>query len=95
MIKEFTLGAVKWDVLEVEQFESPSKMGESLLGKTEISISKTWCNEIASEQSKEATLYHEVLHAMLDTLGYYDISKDELLVQGLATLIQQFEQTKK
>jgi len=95
MIKQFTLGATKWTVVEVEKFDSSTQMGECSLGETKISISKTWSNQNVSKQSKESTLYHEATHAMLDTLGYHDLSRDELLVQGLSTLMQQFEQTKK
>jgi ssRNA-specific RNase YbeY (16S rRNA maturation enzyme) len=94
MIKQFMLGATKWDVEEVECFEDSTKMGDSLLGQTRIRVSKTWEGEKTSKQSKEATLYHEVVHSILDTLGYEEISRDEILVQGLATLMQQFEQTK-
>lgn len=95
MIKEFTLGATKWDVKEIDKFKSTTQLGECSIGQTKITLSKTWDNEKVSEQSKESTLYHEVTHAMLDTLGYHDLSRDELLVQGLSTLIHQFEQTKK
>ncbi len=95
MIKEFTLGATKWDVEEVDKLNSTTQLGECSLGQSKISISKTWANEKVSDQSKEATLYHEVTHAILDTLGYHEHSNDELLVQGLATLFQQFEKTKK
>lgn len=95
MIKEFTLGATKWTVEEIEQFKSSSQLGESLMGETKINISKTWCNEKVSDQSKDATLYHEVVHAMLDSLAYYELSQNEKLVQGLSVLMKQFEETKK
>ena len=94
MIKEFTLGATKWKVNEVEKFESHTYLGECSIGQTSITISKTWCGQKVSKQSKEQTIYHEALHAMLDTLGYYKLSQDEKLVQGLSVLIEQFEKTK-
>lgn len=81
MIKEFTLGAVNWTIEETEKFKSTTQLGECSFGQTKITLSKTWDNEKVSEAQKEATLYHEVTHAMLDTLGYHDLSRDELLVQ--------------
>lgn len=95
MIKEFTLGATKWKVEEVDKLRNSKVMGLSSLGETKIFISKSWQGEVVSRASKETTLYHEVLHAILDTLGQHTLSEDEVLVQGLALLVEQFEKTKK
>jgi hypothetical protein len=95
MIKEFTLGATKWKVKEVDELISHTDLGECNIAITQITISKNWKGEKVSKECKETTVYHEALHAMLDTLGYYKLSHDEKFVQSLSVLMQQFEQTKK
>ena len=94
MIKEFTLGASVWKVEEVEELRNSEVMGLSSLGETKIFISNTWQGDKMSKASKEATLYHEVVHAILDSLGQHKLSKDEILVQGIALLMEQFEKSK-
>jgi hypothetical protein len=94
MISKFTLGATEWSVEEVEKFDSTTQLGESSIGETKIRISKTWSNTLVSEQSKEATIYHEVVHAILDTLGEFDLSQKEEFVQKFSVLMHQFEKTK-
>ena len=37
-----------------------------------------------SEEKAEQVLVHEVVHGILDQLGYLDLYEDERLVQGLA-----------
>ena len=50
----------------------------------EILIDKTMSAEI-----KNQTLMHEVLHGILDLLGYSELNEDEEKVQGIATALHQ------
>jgi len=89
MIKNFTLGAVEWTVEEVSSALS-NKMGISDSRLATIKIDKD-----VNLDMKEETLYHEVIHAILDSSGLHEESKNEQLVQTLAQGIYQFEKTKK
>ena len=42
-----------------------------------------------SEEKAEQVLMHEVVHGILDQLGYLDLYEDEHLVQGLAIGLHQ------
>lgn len=42
-----------------------------------------------SEEKAEQVLLHEVIHGILDQLGYLDLYEDERLVQGLAIGLHQ------
>lgn len=92
MIKEFTLGAIKWIVKKDE-----SKLDElNLLGlcefpKSLISIYKKGVDENLVEQ----TIYHEVVHAILESIGENELSANDKFVQNFALLLHQFETTKK
>lgn len=44
---------------------------------------------------KQTTWRHEVIHCWLDWLGYQELSKDEKLVDNLASVWMQFDQTVK
>ena len=46
-------------------------------------------NKDMSEEAKEETLIHEMVHGMLVHLGYSEQSEDETFVQGLANAIYQ------
>lgn len=94
MIKEFYIGAVKWSVNEVEKIQD-NYSGESDAFNETITIAKSSKENKFSENYKELTLYHEAVHAWLDSLGYHKLSSDEAFVQGMAILIHQFENTKK
>lgn len=96
MIKEFTLGAVKW-VIEQDNSSLEDKKAYGFCDYTESLI--RYQNEtkgaLRNDLAIEQTIYHEVVHAILDTLGYDDISNDETFVQQFSLLLHQFEKTKK
>ena len=41
----------------------------------------------------EASFCHELVHAMLETMGKHTLSEDEELVEGLANQLHQFMKT--
>ncbi|MCL6611027.1 MAG: ImmA/IrrE family metallo-endopeptidase [Peptococcaceae bacterium] len=42
-----------------------------------------------TEQGKQVTLMHEILHCILHSLGYYDEHDNETFVQGMASALYQ------
>ena len=92
MIKEFTLGAIKWTVKKDE-----SKLDElNLLGLCEFpkSLISIYADGI-DENLVEQTIYHEIVHAILESMGENEISANDNFVQTFSLLLHQFETTKK
>ena len=101
MIKEFRLGGVKYNVKEVDSIKN-SFSGEFMYGchspvEGEIQIAKTVGGTKVNEDVRKVTLYHEVLHAMMDVIGYrFPTGEDEEnFVDRLAYMLNEFEQTRK
>lgn len=46
-----------------------------------------YLNDTLSPSMMYNTLVHEVLHAALDTLGYYKVSTNEIMVNSLAAVL--------
>ena len=93
--KKFTLGAVEWKVsIEDTELSNESCLGTSSLVDTEITIANNYKGKNLNPQLVEQTLYHEVVHAILNTMSKIDLSKDEEFVQQFSLLLHQFEKTK-
>jgi len=85
MIKSFKLGAVTWNVnFNDDRTSSQDALG--LCSYVEASI------YVAVQKQ---TMYHEVIHAMLDAIGYNELGEDEKFVNSMGTLLHQFIETKK
>jgi len=52
-------------------------------------------SENLAESWQEQTFWHEVVHAIFDTLSYDDYGKDEELVDRIAQCLHQIDKTKK
>jgi len=93
---KFTLGAIEWNIsIEDVDLSNKDVLGESCGITNKIKIAKHYKGEKMNPQNKELTLYHEVVHAILDTLGEFELSKNEEFVQKFSLLLHQFEKTKK
>lgn len=88
--KKFSLRSVDWSVdlidLQGENF------GKCLFDRCKIVIDP---NTQYTKPRREQTFYHELFHAMLDELGYHELSKDEKLVDGLGALLYEYLKTRK
>jgi hypothetical protein len=96
MIKEFNLGAVQWTVeVNNDKLDDRNAYGVCFYDASKI-IVQTKSEKVDRHPSAiEQTLYHEVVHAILDTMGKRDLSGDEEFVQQFSVLLHQFETTKK
>ena len=56
------------------------KMGECCLWNGTIKIFELYKGEFQTESSKLNTFYHELIHAILDTMGEYELSSNERFV---------------
>jgi len=96
MIKEFTLGAVKWKVeINNKLTDENGIYGRCIPDSSKIILADNYRSVKRTKESVEETLYHEVVHAILSSLNYIDLYQDDLFVQQLAVLLYQFDKTKK
>jgi Zn-dependent peptidase ImmA (M78 family) len=56
------------------------KMGECCIWSGNIQISEIYKGEPQTDSSKFNTFYHELTHAILDTMGEYELSANERFV---------------
>jgi hypothetical protein len=95
MINSFKLGAVTWDVeLNSEKTASQTALGLCSYIEARIYIAQRARGEQVAKAVQEQTLHHEVIHAMLDAIGYDDLGQDEKFVNSMGTLLHQFIETK-
>ena len=91
MINEFMLGGVKWKVkFDNSRLDDLNLLGLSEFPKSLISLYGGIDNDLIQQ-----TLYHEVVHAILDSMGETALSANDKFVQNFALLLHQFETTKK
>lgn len=82
-IKNIKIMATEYEVEEVEQIDKFNmSLGEIVYTELKIKIDKT-----IPEELKKETLFHEMLHGVLDKLGYTDINEDEQKVQSIASTL--------
>lgn len=74
------MGGQELAVKRVERC-SDNSVGEMCLAAGYIEIADKFNKDnIQSESSKVNTFYHETVHAVLDMMGRFDLSKDEVFV---------------
>ena len=96
MIRSFTLGAVKWEVeVDNARLDDRGAYGTTFFHSSKILLQEKAQGVIRTAEAYEQTLYHEVVHAILDTLNESELSNNEKFVQQFSVLLHQFEKTKK
>ena len=73
--------ATEYEVEEVEQIDKY----ERLLGQIDYDEQKIKIDKNISEDMKKETLMHEILHGILEKLGYKEINEDEQKVHSIAS----------
>ena len=80
---EFKLAGMTWEIIDTEMTD---------LGTSNPESCKILLNSRLKGQERDVTLLHEVVHAILFTMGERD--HDERFVEGFAQLLYQYEQQK-
>lgn len=88
----FQLASCDWKVDNVEDIDDRG-LGRTYSPLGLIKLANTWQGKIIAEDAKLNTFYHELVHAMLDTSEYKDLSNDEPFVQALANLFIEYLKT--
>lgn len=73
--------ATEYEVQEVEQIDKY----ERLLGQIDYDEQKIKIDKNISEDMKKETLIHEMLHSILEKLGYREMNEDEQKVHSIAS----------
>jgi len=82
-MKKFKLAGITWIIKRTSMAD---------LGSTNPDESVILINDKLEGQSYDVTLMHEVVHAILFTMG--ERNHDERFVEGFAQLLYQYEQQK-
>ena len=80
---EFKLAGMTWEIVDTEMTD---------LGASNPESCKILLNSKLKGQDRDVTLLHEVVHAILFTMG--EREHDERFVEGFAQLLYQYEQQK-
>lgn len=73
------IGGQVLEVMFPKEIEG-GKLGQCCVAAGHIKIAETFNGREQSESSKHNTLWHEVTHAILDTMGRGDLNADESFV---------------
>lgn len=80
-INKIKILATEYEVEEVEQIDKY----ERLLGQINYEEQRIKIDKSISEDMKKETLIHELLHGILEKLGYTDLNEDEQKVHSIAS----------
>ena len=83
-MKKVKLAGATWVVKETDDIHE--------LGRCEHNTQTIFINKNQNKQGKELTFIHELVHAILFTMG--EMEHDERFVEGFAQLLYQYEQQK-
>lgn len=82
-IKQIKILATEYQVEEVNQINKY----ERLLGEIQYTEQKIKIDKDISEDMKKEVLIHEILHGILEKLGYIELNDDEQKVQSIASTL--------
>lgn len=81
MKQAVSINGIQYTIVEVSDvFDADA----THFGQIDYKHNQILINKDMSEEMKVATIYHEVLHGMLVSLGYDALSQDEQFVQALS-----------
>lgn len=92
MVKSFKIGGKIFSISEVDHDSGDLGRADCPLNK--IQIQRRWEGKEVPASTLEQTVYHEVVHCILNEMGRNDLSSDETFVQTFSLLLHQFETTK-
>lgn len=101
MIKKFTIGGVDYKVMEVDQILDTFS-GKLLFGMHDgasatIKVARHLSEKPINEDVRNITLWHEVLHACLDSMNFsFENSEaEEDFIERLSRALYEYEKTKR
>jgi len=89
MLSKFKIGANEWIVGDRTNPGNQNELGVCVYAQNTILLDTICEGDHVSEISRESTYWHEVIHAILYSMGMNDLTKDETFVQTLSVFIRQ------
>lgn len=89
--KEFQLAGYTYKVLIKPDIQTVGAHGMTRYDPGEIWLD----SKLEPEDLKAVTFYHELFHAMFNTIGREDLKNDEAIVDLLGNLMWQYHKTAK
>lgn len=94
--KQFILGGRTYKVRRNDKLDYEHNWnGEHDTYRQEINLAYKLGGVDANVESIEQTFYHELVHAILYTLGEKDLNQNEKFVDMFGTMLHQFMKTRK
>ena len=90
---KFTLGGTEYRVKIEDSSIDNAVVAQVSYPEALVSISSRSKGKQCTDDYMEASFYHELVHAMLETMGKRNLSEDEELVEWLANQLHQFMKT--
>ena len=93
--KSFEIGGNKIIVEIDDKHNTAENHGACWLGAGRIVLRTNSNGDKFSADYMSTVFYHELVHLILDVMNEYDLSKNEKFVDVFATLLHQFNKTRK
>lgn len=89
----FNVGGMRMNVLHVESKRGNSGYGETIYPKNEVVLFEKMEEMPICKDQKVQTFWHEVVHAILSSLGENSLCSDEKFVCKFSSLLNEVMQT--
>lgn len=84
-----SVGGVLHEIVQVERC-ADNNLGNCCVAEGRIEIAHHWDKDrVQCEDSKRQTFYHELTHAILDTMGENELSKNEKFVNTFSSFLNE------
>lgn len=84
-----SVGGVLHEIVQVERC-ADNNLGNCCVAEGRIEIAHKWDKDrIQCQDSKRQTFYHELTHAILDTMGESELSKNEKFVNTFSSFLNE------
>lgn len=93
--KYFYIFGEKVTVSKIKEIDKGKSYGEFDLLKNKIRLAKTVYKHQINEDQVEQAYFHELVHCMLEHLGYDSLSEDEKFVDNMGKALHQILTTSK
>lgn len=87
--EQISVGGVLYEIKQVERCDD-NVLGNCCAAEGRIEIADKWDKDRQQcQDSKRQTFYHEVTHAILDTMGEHELSKNEKFVNTFSSFLNE------
>lgn len=92
--KSFSLAGLEWTITHGE-VPSEGNLGHCDFFEQEIIVKSKYNGKKINQQTQAHTFYHELVHALLMSMGQHELNQNEEFVDLLGNFLYQFSKTAK